>query len=354
MATTLGGFGRADAELRIGALRCADMQIIDRNCNLNITGDATFTNLTVREDLSVQGNITLADDTRISTVTGNGKITFAGDLFVEGTMFTTQDEFTSVVGIGEDDANVLITPIDRYGEIFDTSTVMITECPCSGQILNVDPNTGETLYDTVDANSTIDVYSYSITDTCGLQHSVTQLICRRGVNVPPFINHRCYSFEGADMRDLDIDVVGDMVVMGSKSVDPSSLTVLETLTMTGNVASDACETGAVRSYSYGGPDPAVTITNPMDGTLNVAVNSPDDIAIRLRVQVDDAMGQQSNVAFLWVVSIRNWELRSIAPRSLVRDLVGVISRRSIRPRTAPTSKQRPAGAIRTRNWSGLR
>ena len=50
--SSLGGFGRSNADVRCGALKCRDIQILDKDCNLNIPTTARITHLCVREDLA--------------------------------------------------------------------------------------------------------------------------------------------------------------------------------------------------------------------------------------------------------------------------------------------------------------
>lgn len=199
MSLPLGGFAKSGVDLRIGSLRCADYQILDKHCNLNIPTTARITQLCVREDAVMKGNVK-----------------------VLGSTFSAEDEFTTLFTI-EGNANVIIPPIE--GE-FNPMTLMITKCPCSGVIESVNPSTGNVSFCPSADPPGLDVYRYSIEDVCGIRHQVTQLVCRQITLMPPFINTACDRAIGFIFPPVDVDIK-PFVVEGSSPTDYSTLTIKE-------------------------------------------------------------------------------------------------------------------------------
>jgi len=148
--------------------------------NLRVTGDATVGGDLTTNDVIVCGQLMV--DSIIPKA--SAKVTFPGDVLIQGRIFNAAINATQYAHVnGGDDA--LIYPIPGY----IGSTLTLLSLPCSGLITNVDAN-GVVTYSTenvctLTGTPFIDVYQYSINDSCNIPHTITQLICFTPQNVFP-------------------------------------------------------------------------------------------------------------------------------------------------------------------------
>lgn len=182
MSLSLGGFGPSKADIRIRSLKCQDMQVIDRDCNLNVA-NASVETLRVEQDLSVPGNIIVCGEVRAK----EGHKLVLGDTIINGVMFSAQDEFNASVTTTNSNVEIEVLP-GLLG-----SSVMIEQTPCGGFIQDINATTGNVVYQSL-VPLTLDLYRYSALDECGIRHSVTQYICKTEVApmvMPPILNNEC-------------------------------------------------------------------------------------------------------------------------------------------------------------------
>jgi hypothetical protein len=223
--------------LNFKRLCCKNKNIIDENCDLTVK-NGTIRNLSVPNELIIDG-----------TLRGNDKLVVSGGAseatLINGTLLTGEDEHSRISYIDGNIGNILITPIAGH---FDPTTVTITQNPCDGNIV-LDSLSGNVLYEPLGtALGEIDSYQYNIIDDCGLQHQITQYICRPPSDMPPFLNGNCIN-DHFDTEEPTYDMsmnllpnvaIGDLPVDGNsfaitniEELDPSSLTELELISFTG-------------------------------------------------------------------------------------------------------------------------
>ena len=258
----LGGFGRSGIDLRIRTMRCSDTEIIDKDCNLRIPS-ATITNLEVREDLLVRGNVEVG-----GVLKGlNGEKLKLGDTIVNGTMFSAEDEFTQIAS--SPSANVIIEPLPAS----IGSSLMISVCPCNGVINSVDTFSGNISYSfNNDAPPQLDVFQYKINDMCGINHTVTQLVCQEDMPAP-FVNNACLS-QRLPSNNVTPTTIGPLdlnpLVAGGKSgqIDWSSLTFKSLTSFTadaGNTTVNDCTD--IVSFPYGTNEAAGVVGPGVSGNV---------------------------------------------------------------------------------------
>jgi len=164
--------------LNFKRLCCKGRNIIDENCDLTVR-NGTIRNLSVPNELIVDG-----------TLGGNKKLTIGGGVIETGTIFTNEDEHSRIAYIDGNIGNVIISPISDGG-LFDPETIEILNEPCDGNIV-LDGVSGNVFYEPLgNVLGEIDSYQYNITDICGLNHTITQYICRPSQRMPPFLNPCC-------------------------------------------------------------------------------------------------------------------------------------------------------------------
>jgi len=176
--------------LNFKRLCCKNKNIINENCDLTVR-NGTIRNLSVPNELIVDG-----------TLRGNDKLTIAGGVngtLVNETIFSNEDEYSRIAYIDANVGNITIRPIEGY---FDPETIEIINEPCDGNII-LNGVSGNVFYEPLgNVLGEIDSYQYNITDICGLQHQITQYICRPSSLMPPFLNGCCVngSFGEIDFR----------------------------------------------------------------------------------------------------------------------------------------------------------
>ena len=156
------GFGQIP-DLNFKTLCCKNRMIIDTDCNLKVESAKT-NDLFVRGDLTIKGSIQTP-----------GKLVL-GNTVINGTISSIEDEFTRMKTFSGN-GNVTIEPISSP-LTFNPTTLQIINCPCSGNIVSVNPMTGNVVYCPNGEPVRMDVYQYCIEDSCGVDHLVTQLLCQ--------------------------------------------------------------------------------------------------------------------------------------------------------------------------------
>lgn len=178
--------------LNFNSLCCRNKNVIyakDKQCYLDVK-NATFRNLNVN-NVRVDGQ-----------VIGNEKLDIESDLLINGTIFTQQDEHIRFDRVLASVGNVTIVPLEGP---YDLTTVEIINEPCEGNII-LDNLSGNILYEPIgNAIGQVDSFQYSINDTCGLKHIITQYVCRPSTTIHPFMNPCCVNgcFGEIDFRSWD-------------------------------------------------------------------------------------------------------------------------------------------------------
>ena len=289
MSTPLGGFASGKADIRVGSLKCYDVQILDKNCNLNIPAQADIRGqITVEDTLEVVSPLNTCGKLR-----GKEKLSFADDTYVSGTLFATADEFTGIATF-EGNANVCIEVLQPGPLTFVPTSVQITQCPCSGIIESVDPMTGNVNYCPAQEPPGIDVYRYSATDQCGLRHNITQYVCQQTVTVPPFLNNGCIEDNGTVFKFP----ITDYAIAGSAPLDLSSVVIVQYLTDTMN--SQGCP-DVVTGGMFTGPDPMASVTVTAGGMVCVAFPTLS-YAMQIMLSIADVNGLVSNIGTVTISS----------------------------------------------------
>jgi len=285
MSLQLGGFTSGKADIRVGSLKCYDIQILDKHCNLTIPGTGDVQETSVREDLTVNDTLEVCGALRGK----NNKLTFTGDTAITGKMFCPNDEFSAIATFGGN-ANVCIEILD----MLDPTSIMIEQCPCSGIIENVNVITGNVKYCPNRNPPFIDVYRYSGRDECGVKHNVTQYVCQQTVISPPYINNGCISEEATQVFKFPIT---DYAMVGSEPLDLSSVVIVQYLTDPTNFFLCPDVLGA----SFSGPDGGTSVT--VDGAGIVCVTFPDDFhAAEIMLTIADINGLVSNIGTIYVAT----------------------------------------------------
>lgn len=319
MSLPLGGFTSGKSDFRVSSLKCYDMQVLDKDCNLNISGTADINNIVVEDQLVVRDTLAVQ-----CNLAGKGKLNVTGPFAVTGDMFTAADEF-SCIATFQGTGNITI-PV-RAGLI--PVTLQIESTPCSGNISVPDMMTGVVNYTPLVAPPRIDVYRYSAEDTCGVRHSVTQYICQQSLPAaPPFLNNTCASnFSFSFPIDISADLAAS-AMDGDFPIDWSTLTIkaIEAFSTTSIIDTEpSCSDipmlpfgtftsgGGVTILSQSQTGPAQFTVNTTAGTFLVDISDDGaglltgtfsgpsanlvSITLRVSVEVQDTMGNTSNCAF---------------------------------------------------------
>lgn len=326
MSLPLGGFGKSTVDAQVGSLKCADMQILDKKCNLNARG-ADFAELRLRNDLLVSGNLMVCGE-----ISGKTKLEF-GDTVATGRVFDSGDQFTTIHTF-EGSGN---TEIEVLPGMLGTG-VIVTKCPCNGTIGGVHPASGNIMYVPAGAPPSLDVFQYSALDECAVPHLITQFVCHQNFQTPPLFNNGACLFNvlGAGepltyfIEPLDLKPF----VISSSPIDWSTLTFKTvtsfTRTPTAMPAEIACPNASSLTYpfnnsplftgpgvptgtpgelmftgagAYAGLTILMFLTHDNNGVVTMTVSQMPatppaallvDSILRVTAQVSDVLGSQSN------------------------------------------------------------
>ena len=224
----LKGFGGASRNRNINGSYTSMVLIGGVDCSPGLTPDLVVKGgAKIKKGLCVNGMTKLTDVIISGNISPKSlKLNFVGDLNMNGNLFTNTTEFVNMIDI-EGNSIVYIQPITTLP--FINGSVQITKCPCIGILLGVDMMSGNISYQpNPNYNDVLDVFQYSIVDTCGHKHNVTQLICKKSATVPPFLNNGCLfdtigCNSGSDLLPYNFgnSVINYMV--GSNQIDWSTL-----------------------------------------------------------------------------------------------------------------------------------
>lgn len=250
--TSIGGFGKGGRDVRIASLKCNDVQILDKDCNLFVPRTGTFAELQA-SSLETKGNLVVCGN-----LTGvDGEITIEGNLIVQGNTFSASDEFTRIFEFNGN-ANVCIPPPQEM------SCVEVVEQPCLGFVESVDSETGNMLYLPAGEPPAFDVFQYRAKDACGVPHLLTQLVCQRITPVPPFLNNsgNVVVQSGDSNSPLDFNL-NTVLVEGTSPIDWSTLDISEFTIHVVPFGTSSYTLATSCMIPYGTLDPAVSAMSLM-------------------------------------------------------------------------------------------
>jgi hypothetical protein len=291
MSLPLGGFTSGKADIRVNSLKCYDVQVLDKDCNLFIPGFGRLDN-----DLNVDGTLTVTKDLSVcGELLGKDKLRFLSDTAISGKMFSATDEFNSIATF-QGNGNVTIELLNTAPISFVPTSVQIEQCPCGGVIDFVDPVTGNVTYSPYREPPEIDVYRYSAVDECGVRHKITQYICQQIVPIAPYMNNGCFEVNGDTTIKFS---AADYIMEGTAPVDLSTVNLVQVLTDTST--SLGCP-DVVTMGTFTGPDPLAMVTVDASGMVCVTIPSTD-YAVQIQVTVADINGLISNVGTITINSL---------------------------------------------------
>ena len=301
-------FGNLCRDLIGGSLKIKNTMVLDDNVNLRVN------NTVIRGDLKVLG-----------TTQFKGPISSSVNEFVQLETTAGSDPFW-------------IEPVSGY----DGSTLLLTKLPCSGLIESVDITTGNILYApnvSAFAETSIDVFQYSIQDSNEVPNKVTQLICRQALSlIPPFIQNNFGSQTVSLGAVLPLTQnVSLFFIQGSLPIDFSSITVSSFLGYVADYAPPAVSLNSLElaaipfstadSMDIAGPgvitdvneltwtganaNSGITftvnlVTSPTGLDVNWSSSAPAQtplqFVIKITLQVSDIEGNPSNNATLFFVN----------------------------------------------------